>query len=90
MTVTEAMWKEKPVIGGKAGGILEQIEDGVNGFLVTTVQETADRIIQLLEDENLAKRMGQKGKETVRKKYLLPRLLRDHLKLYDEILNGKP
>ena len=89
MTVTEAMWKEKPVIGGRAGGILEQIEDGVNGFLVTTVQETADRIVQLLEDENLAKRMGQKGKETVRKKYLIPRLLRDHLKLYDEILNGR-
>ena len=87
MTVSEAMWKEAPVIGGKTGGIVEQIEDGVNGFLVTTVAETAERVIQLLEDEALAKRLGAKGKETVRKKFLLPRLLRDHLKVYDELLN---
>jgi len=87
LTVAEAMWKEKPVIGGKAGGIVEQIEDGVNGFLVTTAAETADRIIQLLEDEKLAHRMGVKGKETVRKKFLLPRLLRDHLKLYKELIS---
>lgn len=87
MTVSEAMWKQAPVVGGKTGGIVEQIEDGVNGFLVTTVAETAERIIQLLEDESLAKRIGAKGKETVRKKFLLPRLLRDHLKVYSELLN---
>ena len=87
LTVSEAMWKETPVIGGKAGGIVEQIEDGVNGFLVTTVQETADRIAQLLEDEALSRRMGSKGKETVRKKFLLPRLLRDDLKIYNELLS---
>lgn len=87
LTVSEAMWKEKPVIGGKAGGIVEQIEDGVNGFLVTTAQETADRVVQLLEDEKMAERMGQKGKETVRKRFLLPRLLRDHLKVYNELVS---
>ena len=89
LTVSEAMWKEKPVIGGKAGGIVEQIEDGVNGFLVTTAKETADRIIQLLEDDKLTKRMGAKGKETVRQKFLLPRLLHDHLKIYKELLIDK-
>lgn len=87
LTVSEAMWKKRPVIGGKTGGIVEQIEDGVSGFLVTTAQETAERTIQLLDDEKLAHRMGEKGKEIVRKKFLLPRLLRDHLKLYNELLN---
>ena len=87
LTVSEAMWKKAPVIGGKTGGIVEQIEDGVNGFLVTTVAETADRVIQLLEDDSLARRIGAKGKETVRKKFLLPRLLRDHLRVYVELLN---
>ena len=87
LTVSEAMWKKRPVIGGKTGGIVEQIEDGVSGFLVTTAQETAERTIQLLDDEKLAQRMGEKGKEIVRKKFLLPRLLRDHLKVYNELLN---
>ncbi len=87
LTVSEAMWKEKPIIGGKAGGIVEQIEDGVSGFLVTTAAETAQRIIQLLDDENLARRMGQKGKEIIRQRFLLPRLLRDHLKVYKELLS---
>ncbi len=86
LTVAEAMWKEKPVIGGRAGGITEQIEDGVNGFLVTTAKETADRVGRLLDDEKLSARLGTKGKETVRKKFLLPRLLRDHLKIYKELL----
>ncbi len=89
LTVSEALWKEKPVVGGKAGGIVEQIDDGVNGFLVTTAKETADRVIQLLEDDKLTKRMGAKGKETVRQKFLLPRLLYDHLKIYKELLTDK-
>jgi trehalose synthase len=86
MTVSEALWKGKPVIGGKAGGIVEQIEDGKNGFLVTTVSETAEKIIYLLKNPKIATKMGNKGKEIVRERFLVTRLLLDHLKLYDELV----
>ena len=86
LTVAEGMWKQKPIIGGKAGGIVEQIVDGETGFLVTTVAETAEKIIFLLENGERDGIMGKKGKERVRHKYLITRLLIDHLKLYEELV----
>jgi len=53
LTVTEAMWKGTPVIGGNVGGIRHQIRDGVNGFLVDTVEQAAARIVQLVKDQKL-------------------------------------
>jgi len=50
LTVTEAMWKGTPVIGGNVGGIRRQIEDGVNGFLVESVEQAAERIVRILKD----------------------------------------
>jgi trehalose synthase len=81
LTVTEAMWKGRPVIGGKVGGIVSQIQDGVNGFLVSSAEEAAERIVQLLSDEDLRVRLGQKARETVRERFLLPRLLEQYLDL---------
>ena len=81
LTVTEAMWKGAAVVGGRAGGIAHQIEDGVNGFLVDNVEEAADRIVTLLKDRSLASRLGQKAKETVRKRFLMTRLMEDWLDL---------
>jgi trehalose synthase len=81
LTVTEAMWKGTPVIGGNVGGIRYQIEDGVNGFLVSSVEETADRIVRLLTDEELRRTMGEKGRETVRERFLMIRLLEQYLDL---------
>jgi len=81
LTVTEAMWKGAAVVGGKTGGIANQIEDGVNGFLVDSVEGTADRIVALLKDRSLALRLGQKAKETVRKRFLMTRLMEDWLDL---------
>jgi trehalose synthase len=86
MTVSEAMWKGKPVIGGKAGGIVEQIIDGETGFLVTTAAQTAEKITYLLKNQAKEKEMGKKSKERVREKFLITRLLLDHLKLYDELI----
>ena len=86
LTVTEAMWKEKPIIGGNVGGIRVQIENGKNGFLVNSPEETAKIIIQLIKDPNLAKKIGKQAKETVREKFLIPRLLRDYLKLFTELI----
>lgn len=83
LTVAEAMWKGTPVIGGNVGGIRYQIEDGVNGFLVSSVEEAAQRIVQLLRDEKLRQQMGQRAKETVRERFLLTRLLEQYLDLFN-------
>jgi trehalose synthase len=81
LTVAEAMWKGTPVIGGNVGGIRHQITDGENGFLVNTVEEAAGRILQLLNDPELASGMGAKGQQSVRQNFLLSRLLEDWLDL---------
>lgn len=86
LAVTEALWKEKPVVGGAAGGIKFQIKDGINGFLVNSSREAADRIIQLIKNQNLAKKMGRKAKSSVRKQFLIPRLINDYLKLFEEVM----
>jgi trehalose synthase len=83
LTVAEAMWKGTPVIGGNVGGIRHQIEDGVNGFLVSTVEEAAARIVQLLKDDKRREQMGRRARETVRERFLLTRYLEQHLDLYN-------
>jgi trehalose synthase len=83
LTVAEAMWKEKAVIGGNVGGIRHQIEDGVNGFLVSSVEEAAARIVQLIKDEDLGRQMGKRARETVKKRFLLTRLLEQYLDLFN-------
>ena len=81
LTVTEAMWKGKPTIGGDAGGIRVQIENGVNGFLVSSPEECGRRLIELLQDSELRTRMGKAARESVRQRFLLPRLALDYLKV---------
>jgi trehalose synthase len=84
LTVTEAMWKGTPVIGGNVGGIRYQIKDGENGFLVSSVKEASERIVTLIRDKNLRQRMGTRARESVRKQFLLTRLLEQYL----DLLNG--
>ena len=81
LTVTEAMWKGTPVIGGNVGGIKYQIKDGENGYLVGSIDETAKRIVDLLKNKKLRKTMGKKARESVRKNYLLPYYLEKYLDL---------
>jgi trehalose synthase len=69
------------VVGGNVGGIRLQIRDGENGFLVDTVDQAADRIVQLLRDPGLRERIGAQARETVREKFLMSRLLEDWLDL---------
>jgi trehalose synthase len=82
LSVTEALWKEVPVVGGNVGGIPLQIIDGVNGFLVNNVQEAAERTLYLLKHPAEAKKIGAKGKEHVLKNFLITRHLKDYLKLF--------
>lgn len=81
LTVTEAMWKGTPVIGGNVGGIRHQIKDGENGFLVDDVEEAAERIVLLLRDEKRRREMGAKARESVRENFLMSRLLEDNFDL---------
>ncbi len=82
LTVAEAMWKGTPVIGGNVGGIRYQIEDGKNGFLVSSVKEAADRIVRLVKDKKLNRSMGKRARETVRKNYLLTSSVERYLDLF--------
>jgi trehalose synthase len=81
LTVTEAMWKGAAVIGGNVGGIKHQIEDGVNGYLVDNVEDTAERIVALVKDSALRERLGRQARESVRRRFLMPRLMEDWLDL---------
>jgi len=85
LTVTEAMWKSAAVIGGNVGGIRYQIENGVNGYLVSSVEGAADRIVQLVNDKKLRKEMGGRARESVKEKFLLSRYLEQYLDLFNAI-----
>ena len=89
LTVTEGMWKGKPVIGGDAGGIRVQINDGVTGFLVSSPEQCAQRLVELLQDEALSARIGEAAKGSVRKRFLLPRLALDYLNVARARVNGR-
>ena len=79
LTVSEALWKRKPVIGGAVGGIKLQVIDGVTGFLVHSPEGAATRIAQLLRDRKLRERMGENGYQHVRQNFLMTRQVKDAL-----------
>jgi trehalose synthase len=85
LTVTEAIWKAKPTIGGRAGGIVAQIRDGETGWLVDSPEECADACREILDDPAGATARGRRGKEDVRVRFLMPRLLRDWLALFNQL-----
>jgi trehalose synthase len=87
LTVTEAMWKGKPVIGGAVGGIVLQITDYSNGFLVNSPEGCAFRIRYLLHRPDLAKRMGNLAQEFAREHFLITRTIRDYLTLLSLLEN---
>ncbi|MEW5745166.1 MAG: glycosyltransferase [Nitrospirota bacterium] len=89
LTVSEAMWKGKPVIGGAVGGIPLQIVHGVTGFLVHSAEGAAFRARQFLNNPGMVKRMGEKGKDYVRKNFLITRQLRDYLSVWYREENGR-
>lgn len=88
LTVSEAMWKGKPVIGGATGGIPLQIVHGVTGFLVHSVEGAAFRIRHFLNNPEMAVRMGEKGREYVRNNFLITRQTRDYLSIWYALENN--
>jgi trehalose synthase len=88
LTVSEAMWKGRPVVASCVGGILEQIEDERTGFLVepTNLPQFGARVSELLEDPLGAERMGEAAMERVREHFLGPRHLAQYLQLLEGVL----
>jgi trehalose synthase len=86
LVVSEALWKARPTVAGRVGGIPMQM-DGGGGMLVDTIPEAADACAKILLDPEFAREMGRRGKEYVREHYLTPRLLRDDLRLFAKLLD---
>lgn len=88
LAVTEALWKGTPVVASNVGGIPIQIEDGKNGFLLDPKDTDgfADRIVRLLKDPKERVHLGERGKEIVRQKFLITRLLSDYLWMLNAVM----
>jgi trehalose synthase len=85
LTVTEALWKTRPTVAGRVGGIVTQIEDGVSGWLVSSPEEAAAACIEILGSPAVGRERALRGKEHVRRNFLTPRLLRDWLTLFNRL-----
>jgi len=87
LTVTEAMWKARPVVASRIGGIRDQLEDGVNGRSVDPLDLTAfgDAVASLLDEPDLARRYGAAARERVRGRYLPPTYLGAYLELIERV-----
>jgi len=88
LTVSEGLWKGRPVIGGRCGGITLQINDGVDGYLVDSVDACAQRTLELLRNPAQADEFGAAGREHVRANFLSTRELEDWLRLFNDLRSG--
>lgn len=87
LTVTEALWKAKPVVASAVGGIPLQIAHRYSGLLSTTIEGTAYWVRQILNDPDYGRRLGENGREHVRQNFLITRHLRDYLLLFLSLLH---
>jgi trehalose synthase len=90
LTVSEALWKGTPVIATRVGGIPLQIEDSKMGYLTEPkdYQTMSERALRILGDPNLGATLGAAGREHVRKRFLMTRLLLDWLKLLNDVIRS--
>ncbi len=86
LVVSETLWKGTPIIARAVGGIPLQMEGGVGGALVKTVEECAEHIVRFVRDKRAAQELGAKGRELVRSRFLLTRMIGDELRLYQSVL----
>lgn len=88
LSVTEALWKATPVIGGRVGGIPLQIQPGVGGFLVDSAEEAAQCALAILNDPPEARVIAARGRDHVRQNFLITRLIAEELQLYCDLLGA--
>jgi trehalose synthase len=91
LTVAEAMWKARPVVASRVGGIKEQIDEGDTGLLVEPHDLTAfgSAVVQALEDPAAADAMGVRAREAVRERFLGPGHLRRYVELFERLLGSR-
>ncbi len=82
LTITEGMWKARPVVAGQATGCRLQIEDEHNGYLIGSTEECAARTVQILSDPGLGKALGREARESVRRRFLSTTHLAHYLGLF--------
>ncbi|MFH1560851.1 MAG: glycosyltransferase [Chloroflexota bacterium] len=82
LAVAEALWKARPVVGGRAGGIPLQIVHGKTGYLVRTPSECAKWILHLLQHPERAEQLGRQGREHVRRNFLITRYVKDYMGVF--------
>jgi len=88
LVITEAMGKKKPVVATKCGGIKLQIENGKSGFLVENREEAKSKILQLFENTNLARGIGEEARKRVREEFLVTKHLKRYLETFDKVLSS--
>jgi len=89
LTVSEALWKASAVVAGNVGGIPLQVQHGVTGSLVSSIEECASMCIKVLQNPERSEKMALAGREHVRKNFLTPNILRDELKLFLRLLSER-
>ena len=85
LTISEGLWKGKPVVGGDVGGIPLQIQDGETGYLVNSIEECTKRVLELMRNPARARKMGALGREVVRQNFLSTANLRNYLRLFTDL-----
>ena len=86
LVVSEALWTGRPMVAGRAGGIPMQFPDAYQDYLVDSVEDCAARVLDFLDDAATREAFGRAGREKVRQTFLLPRLVRDELRLIKTLL----
>jgi len=86
LVIAEAFWKSKPIVAGNAGGIPMQFPAGYEEYLVETVEDCAAKTLSLLENRTVAEGFGRAGQAKIRTEFLLPRLIRDELRLMKQVI----
>ena len=85
LTVTEGLWKARPVVAGNVGGIPLQIENGVSGFLIENTDQCVEYVLTILRNPDVGTQLGRNGHETVRHKFLSTANLHNYLRLFNEL-----
>jgi len=86
LTVSEGMWKKKPVVARPSGGIKLQVIDGVTGYFFENIDEAADKIVYLIKHPDIGEKIGSNAYEHVKKNFIITSFLKKYLELLNEIL----
>lgn len=86
--ISDAQWKQRPVVTTATGGLSQQVIDGETGLLAETVDEFSEQIIRLLREPALARRLGEAGQRHVQERFLLPRFMIDELRLLGQLVGA--